>query len=100
MSTDDLNVKYSKAIYSLIANHTVNSMMSVKEVEMAFTGDPAYFKWTRLSKNGRLDDVADNLIKLGVIKNKEDADRIIVESSLDKIKRLSSVLSTGDNLRL
>ena len=100
MSTDDLNVKYSKAIYSLIANHTVNSMMSVKEVEMAFTGDPAYFKWTRLSKNSRLDDVADNLIKLGVIKNKEDANRIIVESSLDKIKRLSSVLSTGDNLRL
>ena len=100
LTEPDNILRQSKAIYSLIANHTVNSMMSVKEIEMLFTGDPAYYKWTRLNKNSRLKDIADNLIANGVISDLEDSQKIITESSLDKIKRLSSVLSTGDNLRL
>lgn len=67
----------SAALYSLIANHTVNSMASIIEIEKVFVGDPAYYKWKR---------------------DKEQP-WIIVERSVDKIKRLGSVLSTGDNLR-
>jgi hypothetical protein len=52
-------------------------MVSIIEVEKAFVGDPAYYKWKRDKKQPW----------------------IIVERSVDKIKRLGSVLSTGDNLR-
>lgn len=67
----------SAAVYSIIANHVVNEIVSINEIEKAFVGDPAYYKWKR-------------------DKNKP---WIIVERSVDKIKRLGSVLSTGDNLR-
>lgn len=65
------------AIFSVIANHTINTIISVNEVERMFVGDPAYYKWQR---------------------NKKDSS-IITERAVDKIKRLSSVLSTGSNLR-
>lgn len=65
------------ALYSLIANHVANQMVSIIEVEKAFVGDPAYYKWKRDKKQPW----------------------IIIERSVDKIKRLGSVLSTGDNLR-
>ncbi len=52
------------AVMTLIANHTINTNVSVIETEKVITGDVAFFK---------NDD--------------------------DKIKRLGSVLSTGDNLR-
>lgn len=64
-------------IYSIVANHVVNQAASIIEVEKAFVGDPAYYKWKRDKKQPW----------------------IIVERSVDKIKRLGSVLSTGDNLR-
>lgn len=64
-------------IYSIVANHVVNQMASIIEVEKVFVGDPAYYKWKR---------------------DKEQP-WIITERSVDKIKRLGSVLSTGDNLR-
>lgn len=64
-------------LYSLVANHVVNQMASIIEVEKAFVGDPAFYKWKRDKKQPW----------------------IITERSVDKIKRLGSVLSTGDNLR-
>lgn len=67
----------SAALYSVIANHVINEVVSIQEVEKAFVGDPAYYKWKRDRKRPW----------------------IIVERSVDKIKRLGSVLSTGDNLR-
>ena len=68
--------KYA-SLYSLVANHVVNQMASIIEVEKVFVGDPAYYKWKRDKKQPW----------------------IITERSVDKIKRLGSVLSTGDNLR-
>ena len=65
------------AVYSVVANHVVNEMASIIELEKAFVGDPAYYKWKRDKKQPW----------------------IITERSVDKIKRLGSVLSTGDNLR-
>lgn len=64
-------------VYSAVANHVVNEMSSIIELEKAFVGDPAYYKWKRDKKQPW----------------------IITERSVDKIKRLGSVLSTGDNLR-
>lgn len=68
--------KYAQ-LYSLVANHVVNQMASIIEIEKVFVGDPAYYKWKRDKKQPW----------------------IITERSIDKIKRLGSVLSTGDNLR-
>ena len=76
-SGDSSKRSKSAALYSVIANHVVNQMSSIIEVEKAFVGDPAYYKWKR---------------------DKEQP-WIITERSVDKIKRLGSVLSTGDNLR-
>ena len=62
-------------IYSMIANFVTGYAISIEEVEKCFTGDPAFFKW------------------------KSDPSVGIYQRDVDKIKRLSSVLSTGTNLR-
>lgn len=62
-------------IYSMIANFVTGYAISIEEVEKCFTGDPAFYKW------------------------KSDSEVGIFQRDVDKIKRLSSVLSTGTNLR-
>lgn len=62
-------------IYSMIANFVTGYVISIEEVEKCFTGDPAFYKW------------------------KSDPSVGIYQRDVDKIKRLSSVLSTGTNLR-
>lgn len=71
------NDQYSQQdiIYSMIANFVTGYAISIEEVEKCFTGDPAFYKW----------------------KSNEDVG--IFQRDVDKIKRLSSVLSTGTNLR-
>lgn len=68
----------SALIYSVVANNVLNSIISINEIEKTFVGDPAYYKYKRQSGDKS----------------------IIVEKSVDKTKRLGSVLSTGDNLRI
>jgi hypothetical protein len=53
------------------------------EVEKCFTGDPAYYKWKKSKFKTEQGDSID----------------VITGKDVDKIKRLSSVLSTGTNLR-
>lgn len=72
-SSDEQNS--DDAIYSIIANFTVNYAISIEEVEKCFVGDPAFYKWKSSKEVG------------------------IFQRDVDKIKRLSSVLSTGTNLR-
>lgn len=62
-------------IYSIIANYVTGYAISIEEIEKCFVGDPAFFKW------------------------KSDKIVGIFQRDIDKIKRLSSVLSTGTNLR-
>ncbi len=62
-------------VYSMIANFVTGYAISIEEVEKCFTGDPAFYKW------------------------KSDEAVGIFQRDVDKIKRLSSVLSTGTNLR-
>lgn len=63
------------AIYDIIADYTVNSIISVNEIEQLFSGDPAYYKWN-YDENG------------------------VFDISVDKIKRLGALTSTGTNNRL
>lgn len=62
-------------IYSIIANYVTGYAISIEEIEKCFIGDPAFYKW------------------------KSDKIVGIFQRDVDKIKRLSSVLSTGTNLR-
>ena len=71
----DANNAEGYAVYDIIADYTINSIISVTEVEKMFSGDPAYYK------------VAYSL--LGP-----------TDVSIDKIKRLGSLTSTGLNNRL
>lgn len=63
------------AIFDMIADYTINSIISINEVEKLFSGSPAYYK-VKYDKDG------------------------IVDVSVDKIKRLGSLTSTGLNNRL
>lgn len=71
----DEQVKKDDTIYSMIANYVTGYAISIEELEKCFVGDPAMYKWKSNDKVG------------------------IFQRDVDKIKRLSSVLSTGDNLR-
>lgn len=63
------------AIYDMLADYTTNSIISIMEIEKIFSGDPAYYKWN-WSEEG------------------------VTDMSIDKIKRLGALTSTGLNNRL
>ena len=63
------------AIYDMIADYTINSIISIQEIEKLFSGSPAYYK-VKYDRQG------------------------ITDISVDKIKRLGSLTSTGLNNRL
>lgn len=71
----DKDVRDDDIIYSMIANYVTAYAISIEEIEKCFVGDPAMYKW------------------------KSNSDVGIFQRDVDKIKRLSSVLSTGTNLR-
>ena len=63
------------AILDILSDYTINSIISIQEVEKLFSGAPAYYK---------------------VVYDKDG----LVDVSIDKIKRLGSLTSTGVNNRL
>lgn len=63
------------AILDVLSDYTINSIISIQEVEKLFSGSPAYYK-VKYDKDG------------------------LVDVSIDKIKRLGSLTSTGVNNRL
>lgn len=63
------------AIFDMLADYTINSIISINEVEKLFSGAPAYYK-VKYDQYGPVD------------------------VSIDKIKRLGSLTSTGLNNRL
>ena len=63
------------AILDVLSDYTINSIISVQEVEKLFSGSPAYYK-VKYDKDG------------------------LVDVSVDKIKRLGALTSTGLNNRL
>lgn len=71
---DQVNAE-AYGVLDALADYMVNSIISVMEVEKVFSGDPAYYKFA-YDQNGLLD------------------------ISVDKIKRLGALTSTGTNNRL
>ena len=63
------------AIFDMLSDYTINSIISINEVEKLFSGAPAYYK-VKYDEHGPVD------------------------VSIDKIKRLGSLTSTGLNNRL
>lgn len=101
-------------IYSIVASHAINSAISTIEIEKCFTGDPALYKWQKElmiykpNDNSFIPVVSDERSLQNWTKKHlgEDDDPseysayyMITGRDVDKIKRLSSVLSTGTNLR-
>lgn len=78
-------------IRSIIGSHVFNTIVSIQEVEKCFTGDPAYYKWQRVDSVQEVSEENGEKTSLDY--------KTIVARDVDKIKRLSSVLSTGTNLR-
>lgn len=63
------------AVFDVISDYVINSIISIQEIEKIFSGAPAYYK-VKYDRQG------------------------IVDVSIDKIKRLGSLTSTGLNNRL
>lgn len=74
MQFDPTNAQ-AYAIFDMLSDYLINSIISVNEIEKVFSGSPAYYK-VQYDQNG------------------------IVDLSVDKIKRLGSLTSTGINNRL
>lgn len=82
--SNETQLKETDIIYSIIGSHVANNIISIVEVEKCFTGDPAYYKWK----------------KKEIKKEGQPSYDIITGRDVDKIKRLSAVLSTGTNLAM
>lgn len=112
-SKTDSRDKGTDVIYSIIASHAINSAISTIEIEKCFTGDPALYKWQKELMIYKPDDDSfvpvisdERTLEAWVDKHDPDGDKssysayyMITGRDVDKIKRLSSVLSTGTNLR-
>ena len=82
-SASEQSLLHEDILFSIIGSHVANQALSIIEVEKCFTGDPAYYKWSKFNRKTQ------DGVKYQVIR----------ERAIDKIKRLSAVLSTGTNLR-
>lgn len=112
-SKTDSRDKGTDVIYSIIASHAINSAISTIEIEKCFTGDPALYKWQKELMIYKPNDDSfvpvisdEGTLEAWIDKHDQDGDKssysayyMITGRDVDKIKRLSSVLSTGTNLR-
>lgn len=112
-SKTDSRDKGTDVIYSIIASHAINSAISTIEIEKCFTGDPALYKWQKELMVCKPNDDSfvpvisdERTLEAWIDKHDPDGDKssysayyMITGRDVDKIKRLSSVLSTGTNLR-
>lgn len=112
-SKTDSRDKGTDVIYSIIASHAINSAISTIEIEKCFTGDPALYKWQKELMVYKPNDDSfvpvisdERTLEAWIDKHDPDGNKssysayyMITGRDVDKIKRLSSVLSTGTNLR-
>lgn len=112
-SKTDSRDKGTDVIYSIIASHAISSAISTIEIEKCFTGDPALYKWQKELMIYKPNDDSfvpvisdERTLEAWIDKHDPDGDKssysayyMITGRDVDKIKRLSSVLSTGTNLR-
>ena len=88
------------ALFSLIASYVANSAISTIEFEKVFSGDPAFYARKKSNVNPTIQieseiELADGKVASEIIQV-ENLD----DTYSDKIKRLGSTLSPGDEMRL
>lgn len=82
------NDKSDALVLSVIGNYTVQSIISVMEIEKVYSGDPAFYKW-KYAKSSEHTVVNEQAVDLQILTDKDS----------DKIKRLGGLLSPGAELR-
>lgn len=85
----------ASALFSLIGNYVVNSQISTIEIEKIFSGDPAQYIWKGKTKSKLKTSVNIN----GNIYELEHYVQNLDDLHADKIKRLGSMLSPGQEIR-
>lgn len=84
--------KSDALILSVIGNYTVQSIISIIEIEKVYAGDPAFYKWSYSKSTEHV-----------VVGNETDGQvadlQILMDKDSDKIKRLGGLLSPGAELR-
>lgn len=80
--------KSDALVLSVIGNYTVQSIISVMEIEKVYSGDPAFYKW-KYAKSTEHVVVGEQVADLQILMDKDS----------DKIKRLGGLLSPGAELR-
>jgi hypothetical protein len=86
------NVNLADMTLSAVASHVASYIISVIETEKVFTGDPSWYKY-KSTKTGMDVTITDDN---GTFKANVDN---VYDKHADKIKRLGSVLSPGENIR-
>lgn len=89
----------SNAFISLIANYTLNSMVSTIEIEKVVTGDPAFYQYKKSKKNPNTTFTINWSGGQSRASENVTVD-VIDDMATDKIKRLGSTLSPGDEMRV
>lgn len=84
-------------LYSIIANYTVNSMMSIIEFEKVFAGDPAWYKTKNYKEQRKVE--CEYTSETGKTAKYTVSLDIQKDSFTDKIKRLGSLMSPGQEIR-
>ena len=86
------NDKSDALVLSVIGNYTVQSIISIIEIEKVYSGDPAFYKWKYSKSTEHV-----------VVGNETDGQvadlQILMDKDSDKIKRLGGLLSPGAELR-
>ena len=84
--------KSDALILSVIGNYTIQSIISIIEIEKVYSGDPAFYKWSYSKSTEHV-----------VVGNETDGQvadlQILMDKDSDKIKRLGGLLSPGAELR-
>lgn len=84
--------KADALILSVIGNYTVQSIISIIEIEKVYSGDPAFYKWKYAKSTEHV-----------IVGNETDGQvadlQILMDKDSDKIKRLGGLLSPGAELR-
>lgn len=94
---DNYDIQNS-ALVSLISNHFVNSIISTVEFEKVFSGDPAQYK----NKGNKKDPFVSTTLSISNENNNISIDVNVDnldDMHSDKIKRLGSTLSPGEEIR-
>ena len=91
----------ASVLYSLIGNNVVNTITSVIEVEKILSGDPAFYKMKANTKKdqGTSKFTVDYNFGNGMAVSETFDVQNLSDTYSDKIKRLSGLLSPGEELR-